>query len=99
MEAIAVFTPEQLKEFTAAVVRETIAEHTAGQSSPNKTAIEAGQFVYGLRGISELFNVSHPTAQRYKNTFLAPAISQRGRKIVVNVAMAKQLFNDRNKAQ
>ncbi|MFV0392071.1 MAG: DUF3853 family protein [Paludibacteraceae bacterium] len=56
------------------------------------------KFVYGLRGIKELFNVSTPTAQRYKDTFLKPAISQQGRKIIVDVEIALELFkNFKNK--
>ncbi len=49
-------------------------------------------YVYGLRGIRQLFNVCHATAQKYKDTFLRPAISQNGRKIIVDVDHALQLF-------
>ena len=42
----------------------------------------------------QLFKVSHTTAQRYKNTFLKPAIRQNGRKIVVDVAKAHELFGE-----
>ncbi len=51
-------------------------------------------FVYGLPGIRKLFGVSHATAQRYKDTFLKPAVKQNGRKIVVDVAKALELFNE-----
>lgn len=51
-------------------------------------------YVYGLQGIRQLFKVSHTTAQRYKNTFLKPAIRQNGRKIVVDVAKAHELFGE-----
>ena len=40
------------------------------------------RLVYGLKGIEELFNCCHLTAQRYKKTFLAPAIKQRGRNAI-----------------
>lgn len=51
-------------------------------------------YVYGLRGIRQLFNVSHATAQRYKDTIIRDAVSQQGRKIIVDVERAMELFND-----
>ena len=54
-------------------------------------------YVYGLKCIRKLFNVSHPTAQRYKDTFLKPAIRQNGRKIVVDAVKALELFDEYSK--
>ena len=54
-------------------------------------------YVYGLKGHRKLFNVSHPTAQRYKDTFLKPAIRQNGRKIVVDAVKALELFDEYSK--
>ncbi len=51
------------------------------------------KYVYGLKGIQKLFNVSHATAQMYKNTILKDAVSQQGRKIVVDVEKALSLFS------
>lgn len=59
-------------------------------------AKEPKQLVYGLSGIRRLFNVSHATAFRYKNTILKGAVSQHGRKIVVDVELALELFKNRN---
>lgn len=53
------------------------------------------RYVYGLKGIQELFNVSHLTAQRYKDGILKDAVFQSGRKIVVDVEKAMELFNSR----
>ena len=53
-----------------------------------------GTLVYGLRAISDLFHVSHKTAQKYKDTFLKAAVKQNGRKIVTNADYALRLFND-----
>ena len=39
------------------------------------------RYVYGLKGIQDLFGVCHLTAQRYKDGFLAPACMQNGRKL------------------
>ena len=51
-------------------------------------------YVHGLKGIRQLFGVSHATAQRYKDTFLRPAVKQNGRVIVVDVAKAFELFDE-----
>jgi phosphoserine phosphatase len=51
------------------------------------------KYVYGLRGIRELFRVSHATAQKYKDTILKDAITQHGRKIITDVEKALELFN------
>lgn len=53
----------------------------------------AHRYVYGLRGIMQLFNVSTMTAQRYKKTIIRDAVSQHGRKIVVDADRALELFN------
>lgn len=53
---------------------------------------EDREYVHGLRGIQRLFDVSHKTAQRYKDTFLAPAITQNGRKILVDKKLALELW-------
>lgn len=55
----------------------------------------AKEFVYGLRGIANLFNVSLPMAQQYKNTFLAPAVMQRGRKLITDKWLAIELYKNR----
>ncbi len=85
---VIVMTPAELKEFAADVVREA----TGNKGNTASEPASAKRFVYGMRGIRDLFNVSHPTAQKYKNTFLAPAIMQRGRKIVVDVDLAIELY-------
>lgn len=84
-------TPDQLKDFAGEVAAKLMAAKTDAEQPDS-----ARRFVYGLRGICELFNVSHVTAQRYKNTFLAPAVMQRGKKIVVDVAKALDLYNQNN---
>lgn len=51
-------------------------------------------YAYGIRGIMGLFHCSEVTAHRYKRTFLAPAVSQQGKKIVVDADKAMQLFRE-----
>ena len=67
------------------------------QDAPKSETPEPGKrYVYGLRGIQELFNVSHLTAQRYKDGIIKDAVYQSGRKIVVDADKAIELFNTWN---
>lgn len=96
-QQIVMITAGQLQEFASNIVRETIA---ALQTTPGMIAAEPEpEYRYGLRAIREMFGVCHSTAQRYKDTFLKPAIDQRGRKIRVNVALAQQLYNENQNQQ
>lgn len=64
------------------------------------TSTPQRNYVYGLKGIQDLFKVSHTTAQIYKDGILKNAIYQTGRKIVVDVDKAIKLFdNARNKVK
>ena len=49
-------------------------------------------FVYGIPGIMDLFHCCRSTAQSLKATVIKEAISQKGRKIVVDVEYARALF-------
>ena len=62
----------------------------------NSAQRPAGRLVYGLRGIRELFGVSHKTAQAYKDGIIKEAVRQNGRKIVVDADYALELFNQRS---
>lgn len=55
----------------------------------------SGRLVFGLRGIQSLFNCSHKQAQFYKDHVIQEAVSQNGRKIVVDADKALELFNQR----
>ena len=88
-------TLDQLREFAAEVAREAIAA-VRDQIDTGETPASGKRYVFGIRGISSLFNVSLPTAQRYKDTFLKPAVIQRGRKIMVDADKAIELYNSRN---
>ena len=52
-----------------------------------------GRLLYGIAGIEDFFNVSHKTAWEWKDTWLKPAVKQRGRKIVVDAEYAVKLFS------
>ena len=68
-----------------------INETPSETSQPEK---EQKQYVYGLAGIRQLFNVSHATAQRYKDTIINKAVMQQGRKIIVDKEEAVKLFKE-----
>ena len=83
---LAMLTVGQFKEIIiSAMPRQEV--ETKLDASPN--------YIYGLAGIRKLFGVSHATAQKLKNTILAPAVKQYGRKIIVDTRMAVELFNKR----
>jgi hypothetical protein len=68
------------------------------QKSSGEEPVRApGRQVYGLKGIQELFHVSHKTAQIYKDGILKPAVRQNGRKIVVDADLALELFGAAHK--
>lgn len=69
----------------------------AAAENPQTEHYDSKDYAYGLNGICELFGVSKNTASKYKNTWLAPAVMQRGNQIIVNRKMALELFNARNK--
>lgn len=52
-------------------------------------------YVYGIPGIMELFHCCRSTAQSLKDTVIRDAVSQKGRKIVVDVEYARALFKTR----
>lgn len=87
---VAMLTAGQLRDYLGLSAPKT-------ESSSQQQPTQERRFVYGLAGIQSLFNVSHVTAQRYKNTFLAPAVSQQGRTIMVDVEKAITLFSDHYK--
>ena len=76
---------------TVADLRQLIKETSAAPLA--KDASRPGNFVYGLRGIQQLFGVSHKTAQEYKDGIIKDAVRQNGRKIVVDADLAIELFN------
>lgn len=55
------------------------------------------RYVYGIAGIRQLFNVSHVTAIKYKNTIIKDAVSQQGRIIVTDADKAMELFKKAKK--
>ena len=80
---------EEIKELLGITPRKLVAPKS-------ETPVPGKRYIHGLRGIQELFNVSHVTAQRYKDGILKDAVYQSGRKIVVDADKAIELFNTWN---
>lgn len=65
------------------------------QKAQRQEAVKPRNLVYGLKGIEQLFNCSTTTAWRIKNSeWIKPAISQVGRKIVVDADLALELAHE-----
>ena len=62
------------------------------QNHPTPAPKEPIRLAYGLNGIRKLFGVSHATAYRYKETIIKEAVSQHGRKIIIDVDKALELY-------
>ena len=87
-----------LYALTVEQFKQLLDERIAVALNNDKSASEfksSGNYVYGLRGIQQLFGVSHKTAQEYKDGIIKDAVMQNGRKIVVDAALALELFNRR----
>ena len=68
---------------------------TAFKEEKNKIQVidaTSSKYVYGLKGIADLFGCSIPTANRIKKSGrIDKAIKQIGRKIIVNAELALEL--------
>ena len=79
---VAMLTVGQLKEVL----------ETTERQLPPATTKETKKYVYGIKGIAELFNCSIPTANRIKASGkIDGAITQIGRKIIVDADLALEL--------
>lgn len=83
----------KLSELTVADLRNLFLEFQSGNTQG--AAKPTGRLVYGLDGIRELFHCSHKHAQFYKDHVIKEAVKQNGRKIVVDVDYALELFNQK----
>ena len=93
------YLAELLKDIRERLIR---IEDAIGTSHPGfqdfPSVLEKHNYVYGIKGIMRLFNVSNVTAQRYKNGIIREAVKQNGRIIVTDVDLALKLFNERKEA-
>ena len=86
---------QMLSTLTVGDLRRILREEMSGKTG--EVAKSHGRLVFGLDGIRGLFNCSHKQAQYYKDNVIQEAVSQNGRKIVVDADLALKLFNERRK--
>lgn len=55
----------------------------------------SGKYAYVLKGIRDLYGISHATAQKWKDGILKDAVHQHGRKIILDIERANQLLRER----
>lgn len=74
-----------------------LSKKTESSMSVNVNAIDE-KYVFGLNGIAELFGCSKSTAQTIKNSGkINKAVTQVGRKIVVDAKLALELYNKKTR--
>jgi len=81
-----------LEEF----IKTSLPASLKGKADGDSDAPAAKRYIYGIVGIERALGVSHKTAQKLKDGVLAPAVKQRGRKIVTDLDLALQLFDEKN---
>ena len=85
---------QNLNSSAIVTVQMTVEEYLEreAQKTQQQEPAKSRNLVYGLKGIEQLFNCSTTTAWRIKNSeWIKPAISQVGRKIVVDADLALEL--------
>ena len=94
---IAMLTVGQQKE----LFKKWFKELSEGSQPILAPSIESPKrYVYGIAGIATLFQTSYATAKKLKDGVLKPAVYQQGRKIMVDVEYAMELFRqDMDKGQ
>lgn len=93
MERLTLSDETPIVTLTLGQLKEVISTSAKKEVSKVDVPTDSGRrVVYGLRGIQNLFNVSHVTAQKYRNGILAEACAQEGRKIIVDVDKAFELY-------
>lgn len=94
-QQILMVTEDQLRDFAIEVAEIVIGKRKERVVSER---FDPDKYVRGIKGIRELFGVSHTMAQHYKNTFLQPAVTQIGRKIYTDREKALMLFEKYKRA-
>lgn len=93
---VAVMTENEVRDIVTDAVESAFRTREACRPPGLEKEQRLPRFVYGIRGIMELFGCSRSTAMKLKVGVLRDAVSQHGRKITVDVEMARKLF-DRNR--
>ena len=86
--AAAVVTLQMSVEEYLQFLKEKEEDHVTKEAPPKR-------YAYGLKGLQELFGCSTTTAWRIKSQpWMQPAITQVGRKIIVDVDLAMSLIKE-----
>ena len=76
----------------------SLLKETGGEPKVNSEEKPAKHYVYGIRGLAKVFACSIPTAQRIKKSGkINGAITQIGRKIIIDADLAVQLAHSDEK--
>jgi hypothetical protein len=76
---------------TVKQLKEIINETQKNTESTHVQADAADEYVYGMRGLRDLFKCSHTKAWKLKMSVLKPAIIQHGRKFQISKKTALKL--------
>ena len=88
---------QNLNSSAIVTVQMTVEEYLEreAQKTQQQEPAKSRNLVYGLKGIQQLFDCKTTTAWRIKNSeWIKPAITQVGRKIVVDADLALELAHE-----
>ena len=91
---------QNLNSSAIITVQMTVEEYLEreAQKTQQQEPAKSRNLVYGLKGIQQLFDCKTTTAWRIKNSeWIKPAITQVGRKIVVDADLALELAHQNTK--
>ena len=91
---------QNLNSSAIVTVQMTVEEYLEreAQKTQQQDPAKSRNLVYGLKGIQQLFDCKTTTAWRIKNSeWIKPAITQVGRKIVVDADLALELAHQNTK--
>ena len=91
---------QNLNSSAIVTVQMTVEEYLEreAQKTQQQEPEKSRNLVYGLKGIQQLFDCKTTTAWRIKNSeWIKPAITQVGRKIVVDADLALELAHQNTK--
>lgn len=86
----------RLIDLTVGELKALIGSLPVKQEVQSVSSSSNNRLVYGLQGIADLFGCSINTATKLKNGVIRKAVSQVGRKIVVDADKALSLFNEKH---
>lgn len=87
---VVVMTPDELEDLMADVIE----RYKETQAEARRAVMKERRLLKGIKGIAKEFGVSESTAQKWKSSWLAPAVSQRCRTIRTDADLAHQLYEE-----